>query len=380
MKQLIFLVIALVAISCQNNKGVFTITGSGLDQFNGDSIKIYLPDTTEARGHFTEKALISNGEFKLSGNLANPRLVYLSIYDSEGIYKGWKFETIIEDCSINITFGDKKEDAILQGGSYHATIIDAVKNNSELDAAKKELMNYMHLLQSKGDEQPTDEEMQKYKELANVYSRLEKAAYEDVFSNHTDPIARLFAYKKMRSYDNWEGELGKLEKEIGAIDELVLLRHGIIAAENAKANKIEIKIGDQVKDFVAADLNENEIHLKDVLAQNKLVLVEFWASWCAPCRAEIPHMKEAYEHYHNKGFEIVSFTLDHNMKSWEKASSEEHIPWINVSDLKVYKSPVVQMYGVKGVPANYLVDANGQIIAMHLRGEALDNKLKELLD
>lgn len=90
-------------------------------------------------------------------------------------------------------------------------------------------------------------------------------------------------------------------------------------------------------------------------------------------------MKKAYENFKNKGFEIVSFSLDHEMKRWKKASEEENLPWINTGDLKAQKSPVVKMYGVSGIPANFLVDKTGTIVAKDLRQDALDSKLEELL-
>ncbi|MCV6605906.1 MAG: TlpA family protein disulfide reductase, partial [Porticoccaceae bacterium] len=110
-------------------------------------------------------------------------------------------------------------------------------------------------------------------------------------------------------------------------------------------------------------------------------LVEFWASWCGPCRMEIPHMKKAYQKYRKKGFEIASFTLDSDMEDWEVASEEEEIPWLNLGDLKAMQSPVAKLYGVSGVPTNYLVEGGtGKIIAKNLRQDALDKKLAELLE
>ena len=91
-------------------------------------------------------------------------------------------------------------------------------------------------------------------------------------------------------------------------------------------------------------------------------------------------MKKAYERFNKKGFQIVSFTLDHDRVRWEKASTEEKLPWVNVGDLLAYKSPIVKMFGISGVPANYLVDSSGKIIAMNLRQNNLDEKLAELLE
>ncbi len=121
------------------------------------------------------------------------------------------------------------------------------------------------------------------------------------------------------------------------------------------------------------------ISFKEICGKNKYVLLEFWASWCGPCRAEIPHMKEAYAKYNNKGFEILSFTIDDDKEAWAAASEEEAIPWLDTGFGD--QGEAKKLYEVTGVPANYLVDGHtGEVIARNLRGHKLDEKLQELLD
>jgi len=115
-----------------------------------------------------------------------------------------------------------------------------------------------------------------------------------------------------------------------------------------------------------------------VVGENKLVLLEFWASWCGPCRAEIPNMKKAYSKFHAQGFEIFSFTIDSDKAAWAKASKTEELPWIDTGFGA--ESTPKKLYEVTGVPANYLIDAaTGNVLARNLRGDALDAKLNELL-
>ena len=112
--------------------------------------------------------------------------------------------------------------------------------------------------------------------------------------------------------------------------------------------------------------------------RGKYLLLVSWASWCAPCRGEIPHLKEIYEKYHADGLDILSVSVDNNRAAWEKALDESNMPWTQVSDLQGLKGEVPNLYNVQGVPALWLIDQEGKIMVNNLRGERLDAKLKEI--
>ena len=154
-------------------------------------------------------------------------------------------------------------------------------------------------------------------------------------------------------------------------------------AEESAAKRAEERrrfaVGADIRDFTADTLEGEAVSLAQVRANSRLVLLEFWASWCGPCRVEIPHMKEAYDRFRDKGFEIVSFTIDEDREAWEEASDEENLPWINLGMGPEAEAPIA--YNVTGVPKNYLVDSGtGDIVAKDLRGHKLDEKLEELLN
>jgi thiol-disulfide isomerase/thioredoxin len=114
--------------------------------------------------------------------------------------------------------------------------------------------------------------------------------------------------------------------------------------------------------------------------RGKVVLVDFWASWCSPCRRENPNLVSAYKKYHDKGFEIYQVSLDRTKASWLKGIEDDGLDWIHVSDLQYWNSIVVPIYNIQGIPMSYLLDRDGKILAHNLRGEQLGNKLEEIFN
>jgi thiol-disulfide isomerase/thioredoxin len=124
-------------------------------------------------------------------------------------------------------------------------------------------------------------------------------------------------------------------------------------------------------------LNDSSGHLLSLSSfKGQYVLIDFWASWCGPCRKENPFLVKAYNRFHAKGLEIISISLDENRQAWLDAILKDSLPWIHLSDTKGFAGPVPDMYGIKAIPRNLLLDTTGRIIAKDLHGEALEKKLE----
>lgn len=219
--------------------------------------------------------------------------------------------------------------------------------------------------------------------------RQEKRAYLETYvSENSDNLKGLYALYEMGNTSildpenemMWPAFYNNLSDEIKNTGSGLAYGNGLERAKKVKAAKNNLVVGSPYINFSAPNESGEEIELDTLMQDGKYIFLDFWASWCGPCRAENPNVLKMYNKYHGKGLEVVAYSLDKSKNAWLKAIKDDGMPWIHVSDLNP-NSQVTKDYGITGIPDNYLIDGStGKIIARGLREKSLFNKLDELFN
>lgn len=325
----------------------------------------------------SQKVDVVDGKFTLRGTIDQPRLAVFGNQDKKLV------QSLILDKG-EFTFVVEKDICFIKGDGLQDEVLGFVSTPDYI-ALNKQLNDVMEKTLTGVKKTDFDAINAARDAMAPIEEKLiavEDNALAQVINYGSSPYAKLFAL--LENYD-WKqfpvkrrfDLLDEIEKEIGAHPDLTKYRAHLKKDEEDSKKGEKVTPGNPFINVIGIDREKNEVDLAKIVAANKFTLLEFWASWCAPCRAEIPNLKNAYAQYKDQGLEIVSFSVDSAEKPWLKAMDVETPTWFNGLLDGGFKNKFAQEYGLTGIPASFLIMTDGTIIAHNedLRGENLARTL-----
>ncbi|MCW3788814.1 TlpA disulfide reductase family protein [Plebeiibacterium sediminum] len=365
MKKIILsaLVAILILASCQEQKPTFTLTGK-LNSNGEKTLVVNVLDGTNFNA--LDTLVITDGVINYSTTLESPLLMVI------GEDKTRNSVSFFADNSAYTISGnvDSLNVASITGGAAYDLYKKITDSEQRIAEVSRELRPKFAAANQAGDTAKAnaiyDEYMAEAQKVDDIKAELVKA-------NPTSPVSAFVVYNMYR-----HGSLEEMKEGLAQLDSTLTANSYYKALMERVALLETVAVGKEAPEFTQNDAEGNPVALSSF--KGKYLLVDFWASWCGPCRGENPNVVKLYADYKDKGFDILGISLDQKKDAWLKAIEEDQLAWNHVSDLKGWGNEVAKLYGVSSIPHTILLDKEGKIIAKNLRGEELRAKIAELLD
>ena len=359
------IIISFIIISCKSGND-FTIDGT-IDADDGS--KVYILQADQNNQPFVkDSTVIKNSKFEFSGQAATPEISYFQV---EGV-NGYVL-SIIEAGKIN---------AEIYTDNLTTSLVTGTRSNNDFNKYRDETKSLVENI----NKLASDQQQAIFNNNIELASKLRK----DISRNEQE----IMLYEWDFIINNEDSYMSALLLEVFMVENKVN-KDSIIEVYNTFSNRIKISnvgkniadllrqyedpinVGELAPDFTAPSLDGGNLTLSENLG--KVTLIDFWAAWCRPCRIENPNLVRLYKKYNSSGLQIIGVSLDRTKEQWEKAISDDNLPWIHVSNLDFWNDPVARMYSIRAIPQSFLLDENGYVIAKNLRGLSLEQKVESAL-
>ena len=354
--------------SCGSSNNQFELIGNA-DVSDGTMIYVLQADQNN-QPYIKDSTSVQSNSFKFKGISSTPQISYIQV---EGV-NGYVL-AILENGDIK---ADIYKDSISKSKVYGTkSNDDFIKYKSET----KSLVDVMNNISSDAQNAIMSGDVLTAMELEKEYNSKER----EVMLYEWDFIV-----------DNLDSYMSALLLEVFMIENKVN-KDSIIDVYESFSNRIKvsdvgkniadllsqfedpIEVGEIAPDFTAPSIDGPDITLSNVLLDNKVTLLDFWAAWCRPCRIENPNLVRLHKKYKDAGFDIIGVSLDRTREQWEQAVIDDNLPWTQVSNLNFWNDPVARRYSIRAIPQSYLLNKDGLVMGKNLRGQELEDKILSLL-
>lgn len=367
--------IAISFISCNQEPKGYKITGT-TDFEDGTRLILSLRDETNMTSGFKEidTTVVLNGKFEIKGKVEDLDLYFLREEKTNQM-----ISLILENANIEIQLHkDSIQTSVVKGTFQNDELI---KFNKEFTKMQNSLQEFQTVNSEKMQTAIQNNDTVVSNQLREQYFALRdkmEAFQGDYAKKNKKSFVSVLIIKDLLDNPSFSPEeVSDMYKNLDA--ELKTNKHAK-KIEEILENLSKLAIGKKAPDFSAKSPDGNEVSLKSSLG-SKVTIIDFWASWCKPCRVENPNMVALYNEFKDSGLSIIGVSLDQEgkLEDWKNAIAQDNLTWYHLSNLKFWQDPIAELYNVKSIPAIFVLDANGIIVAKDIRGEELKNKVKELI-